>query len=455
MGDPTATASPSYEGVWLTDRSRIDRGRTHCRRARYLEYHSGPYGYGIRRTAESLPLATGIGIHDLLAQIIQQRPDQDQLRGLIGKATAAYHARCARRGFLDLAAEQPELDGEALLQRAELLRVVGEQSALIEAIGWAAGLVWIPQLLDEYDPVLVEEEGLLDLGSQVMLMWRPDLILRRKIDGSLSQWDFKTAGGYLDSPFWTRQWEDNSQLLLTKIGVSRKLGEDVGFAYIFGIDKGRRSKEKASGLLRQWSPFLYAYHKPANPPMEEEDWQTRWERYDEFGKRHTLGKNYRREAVYAWPFPGLPEGMSSVEAWVRSLAPEEVAAQRQVLGPYSFIDYAAESVLRGVKAEELRWIDDLWEIHEAGEKAGWRESDPAFQAVLDERVAQSWHCHPFGKDCAFLPICRREPGWEDPVGSGRFEMRRPHHQPEVEQMKARGLELPPEQDEDDDIQGEE
>lgn len=429
--------------VWLTDRSRIQRGRIHCQRARYLEYHSGPCGCGIRRKAESLPLATGGQIHDLLAAIIQQRPDQEKLRALVLEARADYVSRVTRRGLLELLDEG---DPEQAMQRAELQRVVSEQGALIEAIGLAAGWYWIPKLLDEFDPVLVEQEIVLDLGRGIHLMLRPDLIARRKVGGGLVQIEFKTHGGYADSAFWTKQWLHNVQLTLTKIGCSLHLKEDVGQAYIFGIDKGRREKEQATGLQKQWSPFLYAYHKPANPPFEAEDWQTRWKWVDEFGANHTLGKKYKREATYDYRFEGLPEGVSLTAYWVSSMPQEEIERQRVILGPYQFLEHAQHGILRSLVEDELRWVEKLWAIHQAGEVCGWQEGEESFQAELDTQVPQSWQCHQYGKDCPFLPICTREAGWEDPLGSGRYEVRRPHHQPELDQLKKRGIEVPEDQD---------
>ncbi len=433
-------------GVWLTDRSRIWRGRTHCKRARYLEYHSGPFGYGIRRRAESLPLVTGSAVHELLANLIQTQPSQEGLRALVNNARDAYQKRCAARGFLEL--ERSD-DPEQEMQRAELRRVIAEQSALVEAIGWAAGRLWIPLLLEEFEPVLVEEEIELQIADDLVLMLRPDLIARRRVDGALVQFEFKTVGGYTDSPFWTKQWQHSAQLTLTKIGASARLGEDVGFAYIYGIDKGRRSAEKATGLDKQWSPLLYAYHKPAQPPYEPEDWQTRYEWTDGSGASRRLGRSYKRESVFDYPFVDLPAGVSSTEFWVHSLPPEELARVRLILGPYQFLLHAEQSILTGVVSEENEWIERLWRIHEVGERVGWEEAHPDFVDVLDREVPQSWNCHPFGHDCPFLPICDRQPGWERPLESGAYELRRPHHAPELEQIVARGIELPADQDEEE------
>src|SRR5689334_14123902 len=54
--------------LWYTDRSRYETGTGHCQRARYLQYHAGPHGYGWAPRASSVPLVTGI----MLAEIQEQ-----------------------------------------------------------------------------------------------------------------------------------------------------------------------------------------------------------------------------------------------------------------------------------------------------------------------------------------------------------------------------------------------
>jgi hypothetical protein len=249
---------------------------------------------------------------------------------------------------------------------------------------------------------------------------------------------------------WRRQWEHNRQLLLTKIAVEQGIQEPVSFAYIIALEKGRRMAESGTGLEKQWSPFLYSYHKKGNPPMEAEDWQLRWKWVDAQGNNHTLGKAYKRETIFTYPFEGKPADMGSTEYWVRSLPHEAVMGLHEVLGPFSFVTHAEKSVVRSAYENEREWQERVWAINDVGEQVDWDESHPKFIEALDVYAPQSWHCHPYGKDCPFLRICNRDPGWEDPIGSGYYELRRPHHDPEAAQAASRGIELPDEQEEDDD-----
>lgn len=447
--DPAAGEAQAvdYSSLWLVDRSRIQLGRVGCPRARYREYHSGPTGYGIRRKAQSLPFASGIQSHGLLAGFLQHYkehqalPDEIPARRAIRAAAESYRKHCASRGYL-------ELPGADEATKAEVLRVVEEQAALVEAFGWALYLVWLPALLETWEPVLIEEELLLALDDTTVLMSRLDAVMRRRVDGTLAQIEAKTVGGWRDLPAWRKQWEDSAQLMLAKLAVEAALDQPVGLAYIFAMDKGRRSAEKGSELMKQWSYFLYAYHRPANPPMVEEDWQLRWNYVGSDGKNHTLGKGYQRTETWTYPFD-KPEEQSAIEFWMRRLPREEVMAQHEILGPYDFLDHSQESILTALRADEQRWRERLWELHEVGEACGWQEGDPRFVDALDRLFPQSWNCHQYGKDCQFLPICRREPCWTAPHEDERFELRRPHHQPEIDSMRQRGIEPPEDQEEEE------
>ena len=70
--------------LWYTDRSRYETGTGHCQRARYLQYHAGPHGYGWAPRASSVPLVTGI----MLAEI-QEQYSNDTIRVSVEGGVAA------------------------------------------------------------------------------------------------------------------------------------------------------------------------------------------------------------------------------------------------------------------------------------------------------------------------------------------------------------------------------
>jgi hypothetical protein len=89
--------------------------------------------------------------------------------------------------------------------------------------------------------------------------------------------------------------------------------------------------------------------------------------------------------------------------------------------------------------EERKWQDILWKLYEYQQEHAW--NSPEFQNRLASLVSPSFECRRFGlrHECAFVPICFKQAGWEDPLGGGKYVPRRPHHQPEIDQAVERGL----------------
>jgi hypothetical protein len=103
-------------------------------------------------------------------------------------------------------------------------------------------------------------------------------------------------------------------------------------------------------------------------------------------------------------------------------------------------DQQLQGLLRGFLGEERRWQEVLWNLYDLQTQGfGW--ASDRYQAELDVLVPCSWACRPFGKEhqCEFVPICHRHEGWQDPLGTGRYQPRLPHHDPELHQAVARGL----------------
>jgi hypothetical protein len=72
--------------------------------------------------------------------------------------------------------------------------------------------------------------------------------------------------------------------------------------------------------------------------------------------------------------------------------------------------------------------------------------DERFQIALDRLFPRSYECRRYGMrmKCQFEDPCLFREGWADPIGSGQFIERRPHHKDELEQAIDRGLLLPDE-----------
>ena len=401
----------------LTDRSRHFKGLTHCNRTKFEEYLRG--GFGIRPKSESIPLATGTAIHAAIEPMLktgmQRLCDRDEARAMIAASVEAYKKKCESRGFVETDADQVAF-------------VIAEQSALIAGLAWAFYRVLLPWILDEFEVLAVEQEVELVLGctcglgeliagaaehesrgcNGVALMSRGDLICRRKSDQSVGAWDIKSSS----YGFSSNEHEHWVQMALSCIAAEKIIGEPVTHSYLIGLLKGKRdfqskSDREEGGLKKQNSVLCYAWHRPADPPFTAEEWRYEYTREKGFSK------------VPVWMIGSDPA--LAVEAWVMDTMPqEEVAESLSILGPSSRQSWLEPDLLRGIEAEARRWAEPIVE-----------REDASFASVLEERFPRSWNCYPYGQahGCAFIPICYHEGSVDpnDPLASGRFVRREPHH----------------------------
>jgi hypothetical protein len=473
--------------VWLTDRSRIMDGRGFCQMARFLGYHFGPTGYGIQLKGTRLPLMTGIAGHEGLAPILEWCRNHDPeilqalstpleaneillpvpeqvIRDAVKGAQAKYYKAVEVRGFAYLADDQ------------SVQYLVREQNYLIEGLIWAWCLEVLPELLRRSKILEVEHDdtyicdctcglgdGILALADHeareclgIGLMCRPDFISEQRITAELEYHEFKTTS--VDSPMFRDKWETMIQMFAATLDAERRLGRPVSYIYIHALIKGRREGEWSAesgskdGMVRQQSVFCYGYRKPAMPPMEAEEWRATYEYFDEFeGKKKRLGTKYKKTGI--WELPGVPEGMSPAEFWVKWIPAEARKKNLLLLGPFNRQEMLVPEFMEEVKGDEGHWREICWQLYEKGQAltAAHGEdhntwADPEFQSLLHRLVHRSYECRRYGLNhrCAFEDMCMKREGWADPLGSGKYIPRRPHHKDEEEAAIARGLLLPEE-----------
>lgn len=446
--------------LWLVDRSRHKVGVGRCPRQRYHGYHGGPTGYGITTRADSLPLATGIYVHEGVAafgQIMLQHdrlPSLEETRAIVAETRAAYVRRVEERGF------------RGILGSDTTEETITEQSALISGLLWALRLKLLPWLHLNYRIRSVELErvhflsctcgaGPLDLAAHVargcqgkVLMLRNDIIAQRRNAQTLAYFEIKTTGWESDA--WIEQWESDPQLGIGTLDAEKVYGAEVTELYIVGLQKGARRRDKAdpTGRRKQLTSLCYGYHRPGNPPLIGDDWLPSYEWIDAAGELKRASRAHKREGVWkipegdfsAWTaYAQQDPGLTPEEFWVRMLPDSIIDKVCFLIGPMNRQDHQIASVRTTMAAEEDRWQQILWELYEIGQQHPW--ASPEFQSALDRLVPQSWQCRPFGKEaqCEDYGICHKEEGWQDPIGSGKYQPRRPHHQLELDQAVARGL----------------
>jgi hypothetical protein len=494
--------------LWLIDRSRVADGRGFCARSRYLNNHTGPHGYGIQLKGTRIPLSTGTAYHAGLAKVLEYCQDfltseqavkdvhatygqavpNTVVRAAVQDAQLQYGLTVAARGFAYMA-DQPAV--------AETLR---EQNYLIEGLIWAWVLEVLPEVLSRGRVVEVEHDetfvfgctcGLSDgVGSQadhearecqgIGLMCKPDFLLETWATQELEYHEFKGTGS--DGPAFRDKWEVMIQMFAATLDAERRRGKSVGAIYVHGLLKGRRGQEynPESGKYdvgpdRQSSVLVYGYRKPAVPPMEAEEWaaQYSWQELDEKSGQvvnRRLGKVWKKAGVWDLPEQLLtPELQSRAEWWAKWIPAEVRRKQLVVLGPFSRQAIMVPHFLEECVGEEGRWRQGLWDLYERGQQIiheayangsgvlpedldqmnAWWEvvwPDPRFQSLLDRLFPRSYECRRYGEksSCQFENICFGREGWAAPLGSGKYILRRPHHQPELDQAIARGCLLPDE-----------
>lgn len=439
-----------------TDRSRFSVGWGRCPRLRYLNYHAGPDGYGLRLKRRFIPLATGIMVHDTIAAAMLGTPTKTA----IAAQTSKYSKQALAAGLQDSVDKVAE---------EELHWLVNEQCCLIEALTWGFMHYVAPWILSEFEVVDVEREEEMVLGCScglgeggteadhakrgctgILLMARPDMLIRRRSDKALCNLDLKSVA--IPGKAWADQWTNNIQLLLGSMAAERRLGEPIEQSYIIGLRKGKREgtwdpvQKAAVGAKRQNTPLCYVYYRPGNPPLEPPDWKTSYYYTDEQGKRRSV-KGKGHEKIPVWEAELGDENRSSVEAFVCDILPEaELKEQFMDIGPLQTPRHLGPHLKRALVYEEARWLDGLWAVHDAQ-----GDGPEAKLEALDRYFPQSWECRRFGSLCPYHQICQKDAGWETFFAGEHedYEPRRPHHQQEVQEMLDRGIKVPEDEEDTD------
>ena len=448
--------------LWLTDRSRYEAGLGYCPRARYLEYHAGESGYGWRLTPVSMPQARGIYIHEgvaiLLAhlQATEELPEEGTIRTAVKVTVDRYVSVVEARGLQNLDAGQT------------VETIIKEQTALLTGCLWVFALEVLPWFHAEYRVVSVEQEEIAVLGCTCGLgdrvgtadlhdargcqgigwMSRADCIAEHRLSGRLAYFEIKVAG----YPQKAEDWETKIQFSAAVLGVEARLERPIDESWVLNLLTGKRehsynyeTKQK-DGELRQQSVLCYGYRKAAPAPGMTEEWAAEYDYIDDAGRNRRLGKDYKRAGVWEMD-PRLTGGVDPAEYWVRWIGAELRQKQLAILGPLNRQQVLLAGFGETLAAEEQRWQATLWHLYDLQTQGhGWASAE--FQSALNQLVPQSWQCNKYGQryGCQFKKLCFRHEGWEEPEANG-YQVRRPHHTPEVEQAEARGIQLPAEEGE--------
>lgn len=371
-------------------------GNDHCQTARFWQYHA--YGWGIVGVRSSIERVVGSAVHDMLAETVKDplstRPDP-------------WPQRIATVGE----------------RRQETLITIKEQQHLAQALalGWLRtnAAEW---LQPQFDIVSIEQEYSMELDDgRLLLMVKPDLVVRNKQTGRLSIPDYKTMS-YFDEKNTPAQYRDDVQMATITAVVEEALQEPVEDYYILALVKGQRKKFIKAGIetpeRRQYSHLCWAM--APDPPT-----RPRW---------RTEGYWFDKQPVW--------EAFSAYD-WVKQLDMPLLRGMFPIMGPYKRPTHMIQQALRSIVGGERRFIEQLQKFRDSG----LDEDTVDGRQLLDSLFTRSYgHCVDFyGDECPMTRICFSLPGGDKPLDSGFYKLRRPHHVPEQELMVKLGNTLPGEE----------
>ncbi len=347
------------------DRSRVEADWT-CNQRRYwnTEYTApGADRRGIVKVEDATALILGTAIHNALAGTTLGTNTPEELEAILTSE---------------------------LLSKLSYLTPDKQTEFILLARGWFWGFNYhiLPTITEHYTIEAIEQEVGFNLDTNTRFMCRPDLLLKRRSDGTYWYPDFKSTG------FKTKQWMDSWQYAIQIHSGCHALEEsldiEVEGGIIIGLYKGYYDKE---GRLR--SPFTYGYY------------------YDKTGA-------WQYEYVRGWEamrLDGLPCGLRQ---WVRDLPTELVKDQFPVVENIMFNrELLAEwKIQQGIRENYIRIF------HSSALK---------LQAELMPYTFPKNYkaCTPaFGPACPYVDACHTPSVNADPVGSRLYVVRQPHHSPE-------------------------
>ena len=291
-------------------------------------------------------------------------------------------------------------DGEVEHRGLELLeslqsRLNGsvDQLALEEVtrrMGWVAAntLFLEPRTRAEFRTIFIESELVLQ-RDPLWVAVTPDRVLERRADSVIVYRDYKGAGGWGITKRWLDQWLYAIQIHTVLKAIEEELGRKVGFGQIVGLDKG----QERDGKLRH--PYVWGYWDAQGDP--ELDYYA--------AKRKDLTLRP------VWEYDG------GILEWVKRLGPMVAEGQFSFSPPIFLNERLLADLVRTRTRREktVKLFGKSCQV-DREKRATWFE--PRFNK-----------CSPSnGTPCPYLIACHNDSVNKDPLGSGLFVPRTPHHE---------------------------
>lgn len=349
--------------IFLTDRSAAETDDT-CGMKLWWERHALEGGIVPATTAEAL--AVGIAIHEdmeMLAEMEDIRPEI--LQAVIDN-------------LLTNLSDSDKLDQK----RMEIL---------YRRLGWFAawGLFQEPAIREEWTNVGIEKELILD-RDPLWVQVKPDRLLKNIRQPSFHKYmEYKSS--ISASKKWLESWRYQIQLHTSLKAVMEESGEDIRYAQVVGFMKGNYSPTDN----RLTHPYVWAY-------------------YNEHTKEWT--HDYQKARSNSWTPMPVWEYPGGVVEWVQRCN-VDVAAGIFPSSPPIFLDNRMLDNWIERRAARERQISQVKETC---------KSDERLRNIFFE--ARTSKCRPaFGDPCPYLSLCWNAGRQRDPLATGDFVKRVPHH----------------------------
>jgi len=288
----------------------------------------------------------------------------------------------------------------SLLERYEMVEVEPEINWLV---GWTKGDLIASKLFPHSKVEYRPRSGCADTKAIVM-MSRPDAILRSRSDGKLWTVSWKTAKRFTTD--YLDRLECDVQSITEGLAVQAKYGEEPGGTFYSYFLKSDKANDDATGAKRYTSPLIRPYSNWTG--VGEPQYRAAYKWFDESGAEKRLGKGWARTDI--WRGMELNEWLELLDSG--AIQPE---AHRDWLG-----EVVAEPLPMPFKAEAAkRWLEVT-----AREEARWITPElPAEQRTSN--------CLNYNRRCGFWAVCHEGDTIERQLAAGLKKVRVANHSAEV------------------------
>jgi hypothetical protein len=358
-----ATAIMTDKIIYLTDRSAAETDDL-CGMKFWWNRLSEGGGIVPRETPEAL--AVGAAIHDDFA-LLAEMPD-------ISPAALQETVDALLAGLSD--------DDRLDQKRMEIL---------YRRLGWFAGwgLYKEPQIRKGWENVSIEQELILD-RDPLWVQVTPDRLLRNKeLPDVFKYMEYKSA--LSASKKWLDSWRYQIQLHTSLKAVEEESGIAPKFAQVIGLIKGNYSYSDN----RLTHPYVWGYYNSTT-----KSWTHEYEK----------ARSAAWEKMPVWEYPG------GVVEWAQRCGQDTANDQFPSTAPIFLDERMLNNWIRRRTAREQQ----VAIVKEAA-----RESPELREVYFESRTSK---CRPaYGETCPYLPLCWNAERAKNPLATGDFVKRTPHH----------------------------